>query len=121
MAEKNINFLSLFMLISVDAIQVVCEYEFNRATLTNNEEEIMITFNFTEHTAVVASNLIEALEIKLPGLANNHGIISTFCKIDECTYSAVSELMSLIKDGGRESISSVCNAILSGNWSVVSI
>lgn len=81
----------------------------------------MITFNFTEHTATAAANLIEALELKLPELANDYGIISTFCKIDEGTYSAVSELMSFIKDGGRESVRSVCNELLSGNWSVVSI
>jgi len=81
----------------------------------------MITFNFTEHTATPAASLIEILELRLPAIANDYGIISTFCKIDEVTYGAVTSLMSFIQDGGSESVRSVCNALLSGNWSIVSI
>ena len=81
----------------------------------------MITFNLTKCTATAAMDLIEVLEMQLPLIANDHGVISMFCKIDDEIYSAVSILMSLIKDGGNESIRSVCNALLSWNWSVVSI
>ena len=78
----------------------------------------MIKFDFADFSTQ-ALDMVEALELILPEFANENGIISTFCQVDDSVLYGVRAIIPFIVDGGNESLSSICNAILSGEWTIV--